>query len=332
MAGALEIRGLHVALTLGRNAPQTTLLDGVDLTLAPGRRLALVGESGSGKSLTAAALIGLIDAPLSWRADTFRLGDVDLNCLDDRQWRDVRGASISLVQQDPLTALSPVFAVGTQIAETITRHLGMKGQAAWDEAIARMEEVGIPDSPRRAHDYPHQLSGGLRQRVAIAIALAAAPSVVLADEPTTALDVTVQRQILDLLRRMSEERHTSLLLITHDLHLIADFAHDVAVMYAGRIAETGPASLLLDKPKHPYTAALMAAQPGQNPHAAKRRLPTIAGQPPVPADRPEGCAFAARCPLAIALCHQSRPLLRWVEGREVACHRAELTPPLEARE
>lgn len=324
-SGALVVRGLQVGLksSLSPNG-SIPLIDGLDLSLAPGERLALVGESGSGKSLSAAALMGLIDPPLHWSAQSMHLGSLDLLALNARQWRDVRGGCIALVQQDPLAALSPVFNVGSQIAETIARHLPLKGRAAWREAVQRMEEVGIADAARRAFDYPHQLSGGLRQRVAIAIALAAQPAVVLADEPTTALDVTVQAQIIDLLRSLSEQKGMALLFITHDLGLIPGFAHSVGVVYAGRIVESGPAELLLTQPRHPYTAALLAAQPGLDADAPRRRLQTIAGAPPTPAERPAGCAFAPRCPLALAECHQTRPVLRQLQGREVACHRAEM--------
>lgn len=323
--GALVVRDLRVCLKNSESpADSTALIDGIDLRLAPGERMALVGESGSGKSLTATALMGLIDAPLAWSAQTMQLGSIDLLAMNDKQWRNVRGGCIALVQQDPLSALSPVFNIGSQIAETIVRHLALNGRTAWNEAVKLMEEVGIPDATRRALDYPHQLSGGLRQRVAIAIALAAHPAVVLADEPTTALDVTVQAQIIDLLRSLSEQKGMALLLITHDLGLLTGFAQRVAVVYAGRIVESGPADLLLTQARHPYTAALLAAQPGLQPDAPRRRLPTIAGVPPLPAERPAGCAFAPRCHLAEAPCHHARPDLRELDGREVACHRAEM--------
>ena len=331
--GPLVVRSLQVGLkNSALPAGSIPLIDGIDLTLAPGERMALVGESGSGKSLTAAALMGLIDLPLAWSAKTLQIGGINLLGLNLQHWRDVRGGCIALVQQDPLTALSPVFNVGSQIAETIARHLPLKGRAAWDEAVKRMDEVGIPDATRRALDYPHQLSGGLRQRVAIAIALAAQPAVVLADEPTTALDVTVQAQIIDLLRTLSEKKGMALLFITHDLGLLPNFAHRVAVMYAGRIVESGPTDLLLTEPRHPYTAALVSAQPGLNPSSPRRRLSTIAGMPPAPAERPTGCAFAPRCTMAEDLCHQVRPALRMLDGREVACHRAEMQKNFGATE
>jgi oligopeptide/dipeptide ABC transporter ATP-binding protein len=322
----LEVRGLRVSLHVPGER-SVDLIDGVDLSLAPGRRLALVGESGSGKSLTATALMGLVDPPLRFSADAMRLDDVDLLALSPRQWRRVRGSKIAMVQQDPLTALSPVFAAGTQIAEAC-RARGVTGKAAWDSAVERMREVGIPDPASRAHDYPHQLSGGLRQRVAIAMALASEPTLIIADEPTTALDVTVQAQIMELLTRLSEERGMSIVFITHDLGIVPGFAHELAVMYAGRIVETGRAGTVLTRPRHPYTAALIASQPGLDPARPKRRLSTIAGSPPLPRARPTGCAFAPRCPLALELCREVAPPLRLVDERMVACHRAEETPEL----
>jgi oligopeptide/dipeptide ABC transporter ATP-binding protein len=322
----LEVRGLRVTLDVPGER-SVDLIDGVDLSLAPGRRLALVGESGSGKSLTATALMGLLDPPLKSKADVLRLGGVDLLALSPRQWRRIRGAKVAMVQQDPLSALSPVFSAGTQIAEGC-RARGVTGRAAWDVAVERMREVGIPDPASRAHDYPHQLSGGLRQRVAIAMALASEPTLMIADEPTTALDVTVQAQIMELLTTLSEQRGMSIVFITHDLGVVPGFAHELAVMYAGRIVETGGAARVLARPRHPYTAALMASQPGLDPASPKRRLPSIAGSPPSPRALPAGCAFAPRCPLALDVCRRVAPDLRAVDGRMVACHRAEETPEL----
>lgn len=321
-SGELVIKNLRVMLDVPRQ-PEVAIIESVDLVLTAGRRMALVGESGSGKSVTAMAAMGLSDHPLSSSADELRYDGRDLNKLSQSQWRDVRGPVIGLIQQDPLTALSPVFSVGYQIAEPLRRHRGMSRRDAWNEALSRMQEVGIPDPHRRARDYPHQLSGGLRQRVAIALALAASPSVVFADEPTTALDVTVQAQIIDLMISLSETRDMGLVFITHDLGLLPGFVHDVSVMYSGRIVETGPAERVLQNPRHPYTAALLAAQPGNDPTAPKRMLPTIPGAPPSPAARPDGCAFAARCVVATEVCRTVRPLLRLVEGRSVACHHAE---------
>ena len=318
---ALTVRDLRVTL-VGQGDP-VSILDGIDLDLGPGRRMALVGESGSGKSVTATAMMGLLDYPLHSTVSEMRVGDIDLTELSPARWRDVRGPVLSLIQQDPLSALTPVYSVGSQVAAPIRRHLGLSKKAAWAEALERMAEVGIPDPHRRAHDYPHQLSGGLRQRVAIAIALAAEPTVVFADEPTTALDVTVQAQIIDLLRSLSDRRSMSIVFITHDLGILSDFVHDVTVMYSGRIAESGPAAEVLRRPRHAYTAALMAAQPGNAPHAERRRLATIPGSPPAPRSRPAGCAFAPRCPLALPLCHEVQPELRIVDRRIVACHRAE---------
>jgi oligopeptide/dipeptide ABC transporter ATP-binding protein len=322
----LEVRALSVSLHAAGEEP-VNLIEHVDLSLAPARRLALVGESGSGKSLTATALVGLLDPPLSYSAEVMRLGGVDLLAQSPRDWRRVRGSMIALVQQDPLSALSPVFTAGTQVAEAC-RSRGITGRAARAEAVERMREVGIPDPAVRAHDYPHQLSGGLRQRVAIAMALASQPRLIIADEPTTALDVTVQSQIMDLLTTLSEQRGMSIVFITHDLGIVPGFAHELAVMYAGRIVETGHAGTVLSLPRHPYTSALIASQPGLDPASPKRRLPTIAGSPPLPRGRPAGCPFAPRCPLAVEVCTEVIPPLRLVDARMVACHRAEETPQL----
>ncbi|MFC0680109.1 ABC transporter ATP-binding protein [Lysobacter korlensis] len=321
----LEVRGLRVSIGSGGNS--VDLIDGVDLSLAPGRRLALVGESGSGKSLTATALMGLVDYPLRSKADVLRLGGVDLARLSPQQWRKVRGPLVSMVQQDPLTALSPVFSAGSQVAEAARSRTRDRKQA-WAQAIERMREVGIPDPAIRANDYPHQLSGGLRQRVAIAMALASEPSLMIADEPTTALDVTVQAQIIELLRTLSEQRGMSVVFITHDLGIVPGFAHELAVMYAGRIVETGAADTVLSVPRHPYTHALIASQPGLDPSSPKRRLPTIPGSPPLAKARPPGCPFAPRCPLALEICTKAVPELRLVDERLVACHRAEEAPEL----
>lgn len=320
--GELVLTNLRVDLGVPRE-PKVALIERVDLRLPAGRRMALVGESGSGKSLTALAALALIDYPLSSATDQLFYGDRDLTDMSQQEWRDVRGPIFGLIQQDPLTALSPVFSVGSQIAEPLRRHRGASRREAWSQAIERMQEVGIPDPHRRARDYPHQLSGGLRQRVAIATALAAGPSVVFADEPTTALDVTVQAGIIDLMTRLSEDRGMGLVFITHDLGLLAGFVHDVSVMYSGRIVEVGSADLILREPRHPYTAALLAAQPGNTPSSPRRRLATIPGLPPSPSSRPNGCSFAARCTFATDVCRQVRPELRLVDGRQTACHHAE---------
>ncbi len=318
----LDVRGLTVTLGTGRGTT-ATVVDAIDVRIARGRRLALVGESGSGKSVTAMALMGLLDLPLRSRAERMTLDGRDLTGLGPKQWRDLRGNEIGLVQQDPLTALSPVFDVGSQVAEPLRRHRRLPRAQARARAVELLGLVGIPDPASRSRDYPHQLSGGLRQRVAIAAALACEPGLLLADEPTTALDVTVQAQVLELLRSISDDLGTGVLLITHDLALLPDFAHEVAVMYSGRIVESGTCGTVLGGPRHPYTAMLLAAQPGRDPALAKRRLPVIGGLPPSPQNRPPGCAFAPRCPLALEVCRTEVPPLRPVQGRLVACHRAE---------
>ena len=326
----LEVKGLEVTIAQDRRAG-LPILEGVDLTLRAGERLALVGESGSGKSVTAAALMGLLDAPLASTAEQMSLDGRDLLSLRPSEWRDVRGRLIGLVQQDPLTALSPVYTIGAQVAETLRRHENFTRRGAAGEAVSRLNEVGIPDAERRAHDYPHQLSGGLRQRAAIAVAIACRPKLLIADEPTTALDVTVQAQVISLLRRLSIDGGAGIVLITHDLGLLPGFADSVAVMYAGRIVEHGPCNLVLRCPTHPYTHALLQAQPGRRADEPRRRLQTIEGTPPQPGQRPQGCAFAPRCPMAVDVCHFTVPPVRQVNDRAVACHRAEEVSGPEAR-
>lgn len=252
------MRGLRVSIGSGANS--VDLIDGVDLSLAPGRRLALVGESGSGKSLTATALMGLVDHPLRSKADVLRLGGVDLARLSPQEWRKVRGPLVSMVQQDPLTALSPVFSAGSQVAEA-ARSRTRDRKEAMAQAIERMREVGIPDPAIRASDYPHQLSGGLRQRVAIAMALASEPSLMIADEPTTALDVTVQAEILDLMRNLHKRLDSAILLITHDMGVVADLADRIMVMRNGKVVEVGTVSGVFSSPQHPYTKQLLEAVP-----------------------------------------------------------------------
>jgi oligopeptide transport system ATP-binding protein len=323
-APILEVRNLTVRFP-GPDGP-VTVVDGVELTVFPGQRFAIVGESGSGKSLTLLSVLGLIDPPGQVSADLIRLNGHDLDPNDYESFKRVRGRDVALVMQDPLAALSPVFSIGDQLAETIRVHRPQSRRAALAEAVGLLEAVGIPDPARRARDYPHQFSGGMRQRVAIALALACDPPLLLADEPTTALDVTISAQVMDLLRRLSDERGMAVVMVSHDLGVLAGFASAMAVMYAGRVVEHGAVDRVYADPAHPYTRALLASQPRIS-ESAQGRLPVIPGQPPDPARLPRGCPFHPRCALTAgrAICRHDVPALRLVAepARWAACHFAE---------
>jgi oligopeptide/dipeptide ABC transporter ATP-binding protein len=268
-------------------------VDDVSFEIRAGETLGLVGESGSGKSVTALSIMRLVQPPGRIAGGRIRFKGRDLLALDESSMREVRGAEIALIFQEPMTALNPVFRVGDQIAETLLVHGRATRREAAAKAVDLLRAVRIPDAASRVRDYPHQLSGGMRQRVMIAIALACQPSLVIADEPTTALDVTIQAEILDLLRDMRSALNLSLLLITHDLGVVAETADRVAVMYAGRIVETGPVRAILRHPQHPYTRGLLASIPGGQPG---RRLLAIEGSVPMLGALPPGCAFNPRCP------------------------------------
>jgi oligopeptide/dipeptide ABC transporter ATP-binding protein len=291
-------------------------VDDVSFFVRRGETLGLVGESGSGKSVTALSIVRLVAPPGRVASGRVMLEDVDLFSLDERAMQRVRGRRIGFVFQEPMVALDPVYTIGQQIAETLRVHGLARGAAARTRAIELLDAVRVPDPARRADEYPHQLSGGLRQRAMIALALCAEPSLLIADEPTTALDVTVQAEILDLLRDMRRTFNLSLLLITHDLGVVSEMADRVAVMYAGRIAEIGPVRQVIDAPWHPYTRALLASVPGVH---AGARLQTIPGQVPSIADRPAGCAFAPRCPDRFAACDALSPAVIVDDGHEVSC-------------
>jgi oligopeptide/dipeptide ABC transporter ATP-binding protein len=275
----------------------------VSFHVAPGETVCLVGESGSGKSVTALSILRLVQRPGRIARGSITFKGRDLLSLSDRDMQRIRGADISLIFQEPMAALNPVFTIGSQIEETLIVH-GATRRAARDRAIELLEAVSIPDPRKRALDYPHQLSGGLRQRAVIAMALACEPSLVIADEPTTALDVTIQAQILELLRHLQKRLGVALLLITHDLGVVAGMADRVAVMYAGRIVEEAPAAQLFREPKHPYTRALMASMPGGAPGTRLRAIP---GSVPPLGGLPPGCSFTPRCPAAFAPCPQAHP-------------------------
>ena len=286
-------------------------VDGLDLSLNAGELLAIVGESGSGKSVTMLALMGLIDAPGVVTADALEFEGRDLLTLTPAARRKIIGREIACVFQDALSSLNPSYTVGFQLAEVLWVHLGLRGAALKKRVVELLELVEIPDAARRTEAYPHQLSGGMNQRVMIAMAIACGPKLLIADEPTTALDVTIQAQIMDLLLRLQTEQGMSLILITHDLGVVAEMAqpgkNKVAVMYAGQVIETAAAPGVFEAPKHPYTAALLAAIPEHN-HGAKR-LAALSGIVPGALDRPAGCLFGPRCAAAQARCHSERPAL-----------------------
>jgi oligopeptide transport system ATP-binding protein len=298
-------------------------VDGVSLAIHPGETLALVGESGSGKSVTALSILGLLGDNARIDRGRVLFEGRDLLGLDQAELRAIRGHRISMIFQEPMSSLNPVLTIGRQVAEPIRLHQGKSWSASLDQAAELLTRVSIPDAHDRLSQYPHHFSGGMRQRVMIAMALACRPRLIIADEPTTALDVTVQAQILELLKALTRETGAALLLITHDLGVVARYAQRVAVMYAGRIVESAPAAELYARPRHPYTEGLMASVPALT-GKPRSRLVTITGQPPDLAALPPGCAFAPRCPHAHDLCSSQTPVLAPAPGagagHQRACH------------
>jgi oligopeptide/dipeptide ABC transporter ATP-binding protein len=300
----LSVRDLQVSFPSSRGSAR--VVDGVTFHVREGETLGIVGESGSGKSVTSLAMMGLVPNPGSITAGEVMFQGRDLRKLDERELRGLRGAQLAMVFQDPMTSLNPFLPVWVQIAEVAQLHLGYSRERARNHAIQMLEDVGIPDARSRADLYPHQFSGGMRQRVMIAMALACGPKLIIADEPTTALDVTIQAQILELLRSLKQKSRTAIILITHDLGIVAENAEDVLVMYAGRVMESAPAAELFGNPQNPYTRALLRCIP--DPAARGGELHQIAGQPPdVTSLPPQQCPFAARCPEAIERCRQEFP-------------------------
>ena len=301
----LEVVDLRTHFALPRGLLKA--VDGVSFTLAAGRTLGIVGESGSGKSVLARSLIGLLPGGVTRTpGGQVIFGGRDLRALPERTMRTVRGREIAMIFQDPMTSLNPVLTIGRQIGQVLRQHTDLSSAAAAERAVELLSEVGIPDPRQRAREYAHRLSGGMRQRVVIAIALACSPRLLIADEPTTALDVTVQAQILDLLRRLQDRHAMALILITHNLGVVAEMCDDVAVMYAGRVVERGQAAEVLLRPRMRYTHALLQSVPRAD-SASHARLPVIAGQPPNLIDPPEGCRFAARCAHREARCESITP-------------------------
>ena len=292
-------------------------VDGVSLTIAPGEVLGVVGESGAGKSLTGAAIIGLIDPPGRIGAGAVRLDGRRIDNLSPDALRRIRGREIGAIFQDPLTSLNPLYTIGRQIVETIQTHLDLTLSKARERAIELLGEVGISAPKRRFDHYPHQFSGGMRQRVVIALALAAKPKLIIADEPTTALDVSIQAQIIALLKRLCRDHGTAVMLITHDMGVIAETADRVAVMYAGRIVEVGPVADVIHRAQHPYTRGLMGSIPSIV--AEREKLEQIEGTMPRLTAIPSGCAFHPRCPYALDRCRRERPELMPAGATRSAC-------------
>ncbi|MCB2227472.1 MAG: ABC transporter ATP-binding protein [Desulfarculaceae bacterium] len=295
-------------------------VDGLSLSVAPGEIAGLVGESGCGKSLTALSVMGLLPPPGRVAAGRILFEDTDLLTLPPRRMRELRGEEISMIFQEPMTSLNPVFTVGRQIAEEITTHREGSSAEAWQRAIAMLDKVGISEPEARAKAYPHQLSGGMRQRVMIAMALALDPKLLIADEPTTALDVTIQAQILELMRHLQSETGAAVLLITHNLAVVAQTCSRVMVMYTGRLVEDASVDELFDHPLHPYTEGLLACLPARAPRPGQK-LPTIGGIVPALGNLPQGCAFSDRCPRAFEPCRQAEPaLVEVAPGHSVRCY------------
>ena len=318
----LEVDDLQIALP--QRGSWLGAVRGLHFSMQAGETLGLVGESGCGKSLTALALMGLLPEGARVQGQV-RLDGTDLLALDDRAWQGVRGHRVAMIFQEPMTALNPLHPVGHQVAEPLRRHKRVSASEAQRAAIAVLERVGIPDAGRRARDYPHQFSGGQRQRIMIAMALICEPSLLIADEPTTALDVTVQRQILALIDALVRERSMGLLLISHDLPLIARSVRRVLVMYGGQAMEYGPTDAVFEHPAHPYTKGLLRARPTLGARRAIR-LETIPGQVPALEAMPSGCPFAPRCALRADACEHGRvAVVQQASGQQVAC----VMPPVQ---
>lgn len=312
-AHLLSVSGLTI------NIGKAKVVDDVSFVVAPGKVMALVGESGCGKSLTSYAMLGLLPTAARRTGGRIMLDGTDIAAMSERALRKARGKEISIIFQEPSASLDPLTTVGTQIAEAYRVHHNVSKTEAFDKARQMLADVGIPDPDRRLHQYPFELSGGMCQRIMISIALICGPRVLVADEPTTALDVTIQAQILDLMKKLVAERGTAIVLITHDMGVVADIADDVAVMYAGRIAEIAPVHSLFRKPKHPYTSLLLASVPTLD-DAPKADLATIEGMVPTPAEFGAGCRFVDRCPLASDKCRNEQPpLMDCGEAHRSAC-------------
>ena len=315
----LDITGLTI--DIARDTGPARVVDGIDLAVMEGESLGIVGESGCGKSLTMLSLVGLLPNRIRATGGQALFGGRDLLKLSAKELRKVRGSEIGFIFQDPMTSPNPVIRIGDQIAEALIYQKGMARAQAKDRAVELLALVGIPAPEERANAWPHELSGGMRQRVMIAMGLAGNPKLLIADEPTTALDVTIQAQIVDLVRELKDRLKMSVVWITHDLALIAGLADRIAVLYAGTVVEDAPVDAIFDRPTHPYTRALLGSLPTLA-GAAMERLPSIAGTPPEPGRRPPGCPFAPRCAFALPSCREAVPKLQPVPGNtrhKVAC-------------
>jgi oligopeptide transport system ATP-binding protein len=313
----LEVRDLAVSF-YGKQGT-VPAVDGVSFQIHPSETVCIVGESGSGKSVTSLAIMGLLSQPTG-RVDRgeIYLNDENLLSKSSKEMRKVRGNQIAMIFQEPMTSLNPVFTIGDQIAESLRFHKGMKKKEAIEKSVEFLKMVGIPSPEQRIHEYPHQLSGGMRQRVMIAMALTCDPKLLIADEPTTALDVTIQAQVLELMKGLKENLGMSILLITHDLGVVAEMADRVVVMYAGRVVEEASVWDIFERPYHPYTLGLLEAMPSLEGQTG--RLQTIKGVIPNLLNKPEGCLFHPRCPFATEQCYKNEPNVEVVDnGRRVAC-------------
>jgi len=311
----LEVQHLRVEFPTRRGT--LLALDDVSFSIAPGEILGVVGESGAGKSLTGAAIIGLLEPPGRVAGGQILLDGQRIDNLPADAMRQIRGKRIGAIFQDPLTSLNPLYTVGRQLVETIQVHLGLDATAARQRAISLLQSTGIPAAEQRIDQYPHQFSGGMRQRVVIALALAAQPALIVADEPTTALDVSIQAQIIALLKTLTKEQGAAVMLVTHDMGVIAEACDRVAVMYAGRVVEIGPVADVIHQPAHPYTVGLMGSIPSMD--AERERLMQIDGAMPRLNAIPAGCAFNPRCPQAMDRCRSERPDLLPAGATRAAC-------------
>ncbi|GAB0169413.1 ABC transporter ATP-binding protein [Lysinibacillus sp. CTST325] len=315
----LEVNHLKIKFHL-KNGKQAKVVDDVSFTIRKGETVALVGESGSGKSITSLSIMRLLPIPPGEiTAGMIKLNGKNLLDYKNKEMSTIRGNEISMIFQEPMTSLDPVFTIGNQMIEGIRRHQRISKKEAWEKSLQLIKEVGIANAEKVIAEYPHQLSGGMRQRVMIAIAMSNNPQLLIADEPTTALDVTVQAQILKLMMKMKEEHHSAILFITHDMSVVAETADRVMVMYAGQIVEEAPVRELFMNPKHPYTTALLKTMP--NLDSDVKRLPSIPGTVPPAYALPEGCRFAPRCPFAMEQCHEVLPeVIHIQDEHKVRCH------------